>query len=121
MQVLSVLAGLITAFLLVMNYHNIVSVTLLSRKFANLMHLSVHTLSFDMAVYTLIVYILGILSVVFFFAPLYCSLKNKFSAYKRELERGSITNSSSEAKIEVLENKICVLEKALDDALKKNQ
>ena len=46
------------------------------------------------------------------------SLKEKFNAYKRELEKGSISNSSAEAKIQVLENKITVLEKALDDALK---
>ena len=119
MQVLSIIAGLTTAFLLLMNYHNSISVNLLSQKFANLMNLSVHTLNFDLAIYTLIVYILGILSVVFFFAPLYKSLKEKFNAYKRELERGSISNTSAEAKINVLENKITVLEKALDDALKR--
>ncbi len=119
MQLLSVIAGLTTAFFILMNYHNNVSVNLLSRKFADLMSLSTHTLGFDLAIYTLIIYILGVLSVVFFFAPLYASLKAKFTAYKRELERGSISNTTAEAKIEVLENKITVLEKALDDALKR--
>lgn len=102
-----------------MNYHNNVQINLLSEKFATLTNLSVHTISFDFAIYTLIVFFLGVFSVIFFFAPLYTSLKEKFNAYKRELEKGSISNTSSEAKINVLENKITVLEKALDEALKK--
>ena len=121
MQILSVLSALCAGFLILMNYHNGITLNLLSNKFALLMNLSPHTLTFDLAVYTLIVFILGILSVVFFTAPLYFSLKEKYNAYKRELERGSISNTSAEAKIGVLENKITVLEKALDDALRKRQ
>lgn len=119
MQILSILSALCAGLLVVMNYHNSISISLLSRKFSALMNLSPHTLTFDLAIYTLAVFILGILSVVFFFAPLYFSLKEKYNAYKRELERGSISNTSAEAKINVLENKISTLEKALDDALKK--
>lgn len=119
MQFLSILAACFTACLTIMNYHNLVSVNLLSNKFANLMNLSVHTLSFDLAIYTFGIFILGALTVIFFIAPLYFSLKDKYVAYKRELEKGSITNTSSEAKIQVLENKIGVLERALEDALKK--
>ena len=122
MQILSVIATLCTALLGLMNYHNIISVNILSKKFANLMNLSPHTLSFDLAIYTIIIFFLGAISVLFFFAPLYSSLKDKYTAYRRELEKGSISNTSAEAKIGVLENKITVLEKALDDALKrKNQ
>lgn len=102
-----------------MNYHNIVTINLLSQKFATLTSLPTYTFDFDFAIYTLIIFFLGIFSVIFFFAPLYSSLKEKYSAYKRELERGSVSNSNGEAKIKVLENKIAVLEKALDDALKK--
>ncbi len=119
MQILSILAALSVSMLILMNYHNKISINLLSQKFASLMHLSPHTLTFDLAIYTMGVFLLGILSVVFFFAPLYKSLKDKYTAYKRELERGSISNTSAEAKIGVLENKITVLEKALEDALKK--
>ena len=120
MQVLSILSALCTVFLLLMNYHNIISINILSRKFAALTNLSVHTLNFDLAYYTLGVFLLGAFTIIFFFGPLYKSLKDKYSAYKRELEKGSITNTSAEAKINVLENKITVLEKALDDALKRN-
>jgi len=121
MQLLSVLSALCVSFLLLMNYHNNISINLLSKKFALLTHLSVHTITFDLAVYTLGVFLLGIFSVLFFIAPLYKSLKDKYNAYKRELEKGSITNTSAEAKINVLENKINVLEKALDDALNNNK
>lgn len=120
MQILSIMAALCTGFLILMNYHNIISINVLSSKFAALTGLSVHTFSFDLAIYTITIYILGALTVMLFFAPLYKSLKDKYSAYKRELERGSISNTSAEAKIQVLENKITVLEKALDDALKKD-
>lgn len=119
MQILSIISALIAAYLVLMNYHNIVTINLLNEKFAALLtNLSIHTLQFDFAIYTIIVFFLGIFSVIFFFAPLYASLKTKFTAYKRELEKGSISNSNGEAKIKVLENKITVLEKALDDALK---
>lgn len=118
MQFLSVLSALIAGFLILMNYHNNVTINLLSKKFAELTNLSVHTINFDFAIYTLVIFFLGVFSVIFFFAPLYSSLKEKFNAYKRELEKGSISNSNGEAKIKVLENKITVLEKALDDALK---
>lgn len=122
MQALSVLSALCAGFLVLMNYHNKASISLLSNKFSALMHLSPHTLTIDLAYYTLGIFILGIVSVAFFILPLYFSLYEKYNAYKRELERGSISNTSAEAKIGVLENKITVLEKALDDALrKKNQ
>lgn len=118
MQILSILSALSVCFLILMNYHNNVTINLLSPKFATLTNLSVQTINFDFAIYTLIVFSLGIFAVVFFFAPLYTSLKEKFNAYKRELEKGSISNSNGEAKIQVLENKITVLEKALNEALK---
>lgn len=121
MQLLSIIILLDIFYLIFMNYHNSVSLNLLSEKFATLANFSPFTLHLDLAVYTLSVFIFGILSVVLFFGPLYFSLKEKFNAYKRELEKGSVSNSNGEAKIKVLENKITVLEKALDDAIKKSK
>lgn len=118
MQILSILSAISVCFLILMNYHNDVTINILSPKFAALTNLSVHTINFDFAIYTLIVFLLGVIAVIFFFAPLYTSLKEKYNAYKRELEKGSISNTNGEAKIQVLENKITVLEKALDEALK---
>ena len=119
MQILSIISALSVCFFVVMNYHNLIIINLFSEKFASLTQFSQHTIQFDLAIYTLIIFLLGLFSVIFFFAPLYFSLKEKFNAYKRELEKGSISNSDGQAKIKVLENKITVLEKALDEALKK--
>ena len=65
----------------------------------------------------------------FFFAGLMfgCFLMNiklnvkesKINLYKRELEKESISSTESDAKVKVLESKIEVLEKALENALKK--
>lgn len=118
---ISISATLILLFLLIMNYQDTAGITILSSKIAQVLKVSPHTLTLNMALYTLIIFILGEISAIFFFAPVYTSLKEKFNAYKRELEKGSISNTSAEAKIQVLENKITVLEKALDDALNNNK
>ena len=48
------------------------------------------------------------------------NVKNdKINLYKRELEKESITSDESLAKVKVLESKIQVLEKALENAIKK--
>lgn len=44
---------------------------------------------------------------------------NKINSYKRELEKESITSDENSARVKVLESKIEVLEKALENALKK--
>lgn len=118
MQIISILTTLILCFLILMNFQDTTGITILSSKIGAILHITPRTFTMNMALYTLILFILGEISAIFFFAPLYKSLKEKFNAYKRELEKGSISNSSAEAKIQVLENKITVLEKALDDALK---
>lgn len=118
MQIISIIATLILCYLIIMNYQDTAGITLLSSKIGQILHITPSSINLNMAIYTLIVFILGEISAIFFFAPLYTSLKEKFNAYKRELEKGSISNTSAEAKIQVLENKITVLEKALDDALK---
>jgi uncharacterized membrane protein YciS (DUF1049 family) len=51
------------------------------------------------------------------FGVLYFRLKHKTGAYERKLEKTAVQNSSSTSRAEVLEAKIKVLEKALDDAL----
>lgn len=48
------------------------------------------------------------------------NVKNdKILSYKRELEKESISSTESEARVKVLESKINVLEKALENALNK--
>lgn len=120
MQIISIIMALIVFLLVIMNYQDSVTINIISEKIAELAHLPQYSFLLNSSVYTLGVFILGEISALCFFAPLYKSLKEKFNAYKRELEKGSISNSNGEAKIKVLENKINVLEKALDEALKKN-
>ena len=100
---ISILATLILLFLLIMNYQDTAGITILSNNIAQVLKVSPHTLTLNMALYTFIIFILGEISAIFFFAPVYTSLKEKFNAYKRELEKGSISNTSAEAKIQVLE------------------
>ena len=104
-----------------MNYQDTAGVTILSSKIGQLLHITPKSITLNMSIYTLIIFLLGEISAIFFFAPLYLSLKEKYKAYKRELEKGSISNSTNESKIAVLENKITVLEKALDEALKQQK
>lgn len=48
-------------------------------------------------------------------------VKNKkINAYKRQLEKESVSSDENAAKVKVLESKIQVLEKALENALKQN-
>ena len=48
-------------------------------------------------------------------------IKNKkISVYKRQLEKESISSDENAAKVKVLESKIQVLEKALENALKRD-
>ena len=46
-------------------------------------------------------------------------INSTLSAYKREFEKESIESTESSSKVKVLESKIAVLEKALEDALNK--
>lgn len=55
-----------------------------------------------------------------FLMTLRMNVKNKkLNSYKRELEKESIASTESSSKVKVLESKIEVLEKALENALKK--
>ena len=55
-----------------------------------------------------------------FLMSLRLNVKNdKINSYKRELEKESINSDNSASKVRVLESKIEVLEKALENALKK--
>ncbi len=47
------------------------------------------------------------------------SKNNRIDSYKRELEKESVSSDEAAAKVKVLESKIQVLEKALENALKK--
>ena len=55
-----------------------------------------------------------------FLMTLKMNVKNeKLNSYKRELEKDSISSTEASPRVKVLESKIEVLEKALENALKK--
>jgi len=65
------------------------------------------------------IFIAGI-GIGMFLMSLKLNTKNdKINSYKRELEKEAINSDESSAKVKVLESKIEVLEKALENALKK--
>ena len=78
-------------------------------------------LTVNMGVLILAVYILGAWAAIFFVKPFLMKSKEKEGAYEIRLEKTSVSNDESNARVKVLENKIQVLEKALEDALKKNK
>lgn len=119
MQILALISVIIAAFFIGMNFQEIISFNVISELVGGIIHFPPVTKHINLALFAGIMYSLGLITILTFVCPLYFSLKEKFTAYKRELERGSISNSNGEAKIQVLENKITVLEKALDEALKK--
>lgn len=70
---------------------------------------------YRLAIFTCTGFVIGIM-----FALSYVlDISRKLKAYKRELEKSSITSDESDSKVKVLESKIEVLEKALKDALNK--
>lgn len=69
----------------------------------------------------ILIAILGIILGVSYSIGLYRSQKIKAEAYYRELEKASINNITGDDKIKVLENRIQVLEKALQDALNRDK
>lgn len=65
-----------------------------------------------------IIFMCGILTGLFLMG-LKLNVKNdKINSYKRELEKESISSSENSSRVKVLEQKIEVLEKALENALK---
>ena len=61
----------------------------------------------------------GFITGILFTLSYILDVSRKLKAYKRELEKSSITTDESDSKVKVLESKIEVLEKALKDALNK--
>ena len=67
-----------------------------------------------------ITFILGII-LGLLLMNIFVIVKNKkINAYKRQLEKESVSSDENAAKVKVLESKIQVLEKALENALKQN-
>ena len=76
-------------------------------------------LSLDLNIQLLLALLLGIILGILIMNILVIVKNKKIGAYKRQLEKESISSDKNAAKVKVLESKIQVLEKALENALKK--
>lgn len=65
------------------------------------------------------IFVSGILFGIFLMTLKLNVKNNRINSYKRELEKESVNSDNNTAKVKVLESKIEVLEKALENALKK--
>ena len=75
------------------------------------------TKTINLAAYTFIITFVGVLAGAGFVGQFYFAQKEKLNAYKRELEKNSVTNYANTSKVEILEAKIATLEKALSEKL----
>jgi len=78
-----------------------------------------YNFSISFFVFCLILYLLGILAGILIMFKGYLSGAKQINSVKRKLEKTSVDADDSELKIKTLENKIKMLEVALDKALKK--
>lgn len=69
----------------------------------------------------LIIFILGILVGSCWASAFYATLEKKIKEYQKRLERNTLISCEGNARVEVLEEKIKVLEKALQSALEKKE
>ena len=76
-------------------------------------------LSLNLTLQISITFILGVLSGMLLMNIFIIIKDKKINIYKRQLEKEAINSDENIAKVKVLESKIQVLEKALENALKK--
>ncbi len=122
LNVISYIAVLCVIYVAIMNAPQTISISLLSNNMVvalGLQDVEIINKTFNIATYTLLVLLIGILTGGCVLGRYYLTEKEKLNAYKRELEKSSVNNSSNSSKVKVLEAKIATLEKALNDALNK--
>lgn len=120
LNIVSYLAILAVIYVAIVNAAEILNLHLWGVKgTAETLGMSEYTKSLNLAIYTFTVLGVGMFAGMSWVGQFYLAQREKLNAYKRELEKSSITNSSSTSRVEVLEAKIATLEKALDDALNK--
>ena len=74
-------------------------------------------LSLDIQIQLTITFVLGVVLGIFIMNILVIVKNKKIGVYKRQLEKEAISSDENSAKVKVLESKIQVLEKALENAL----
>ena len=119
-MIIVTLITLVFLVLIVMNFNNAVEINLVNSSLSEILGLPAMSKTLSLGIYTLLIFILDEIAALFFFLPLMRTINEKNTAYKRQLEKTSVSSTENSSRVEVLEAKIKVLEKALEDALKKN-
>lgn len=119
--IISLFIAIIWIYLMIVNFGNTITITLVNQEIATLLNIAPVNITMGAWILILLTYFLGELELALFFLPVLVQNKEKEGAYERRLEKTSVSNEESSARVKVLENKIQVLEKALEDALKKNK
>ncbi|MFI3300874.1 MAG: hypothetical protein R3Y28_05570 [Candidatus Gastranaerophilales bacterium] len=102
-----------------LNTSNQIDLNLINQTIANLIGCDVVSERINLGLLIFFIFTLGLLSAIVFFVPMMKVTNDKNAAIERELEKKSISDKESSSRVKVLESKIKVLEKALDNALKK--
>ena len=64
--------------------------------------------------------VIGLVAGILYMQSFVILLNDKLKSYKRQVEKNDISDTENSSKVEVLEQKIVVLEKALKSALENN-
>jgi len=112
---------IIWIYLVIANLTAIGGITLLDNNLAQTFATFPKRIVLNMGLIICIVFLAGLTTAKLIFIPLLIKNKAKEGAYERRLEKTSVSNDESNAKVKVLEAKIQVLEKALEDAIKKTK
>ena len=118
------IALIITAVWLYLIFANLTAaggITLLDNSLAGALGTFPRRLALNMGLIICIIFLAGFTTAKLLLIPLLIQNKEKEGAYERRLEKTAVSNDESSAKVKVLEAKIQVLEKALEEALKKNK
>lgn len=117
LKLVSIIVFTYVAYLLYINFGDISSIKLVGNSALELLPNAIKSINSSL-IYTGF-FGAGIVVGSFWFAEHFMRQEDKIKAYKRELEKSSVSTSDSSSKVQVLEAKIKVLEKALEDALNK--
>lgn len=95
-------------------------ITLLDNVPAEALGTFARRITFNTGLLMFVFFIAGSLFSLFLLMPLLIKYREKEGAFERKLEKTSVSSDENSAKVKVLEAKIQTLEKALENALKKN-
>lgn len=114
-NLISIIMVVIVIFLASLNTHTAFDLTLWIAKGSSVIY---HV---ALANVMMTFFVVGILTGTLWAAAFYSPAQNKLKEYQRKLEKTSVQSDEESSKVAILEEKIKVLEKALESALQKGE